>query len=272
MYINVVILKGTDLLFEKRSQQFQEGFQNLLKPDDAFGFLVTALPTNDDIQFDRVFHGRNIVPALDEKWHSVYATQHPNQSTRLVTFLENYDLPWRPRPRAVRANSDSFFWDRYSVSNPQKPITNLHKEINCNGLVEFGLMSSHFYAAPYVHYVSPHLLFATFANLIVQTHRVRLHADQPATPYTIKAMIHVKESPRTIGRPEVEYGGPLGTIDPGNITFPLYELKSVSDATEVLNLFHLDLYHLFGRSLDTEKYHLTIEDWNPDESFEHKER
>ena len=61
-------------------------------------------------------------------------------------------------------------------------------------------MSSHFYAAPNIHYVSPHLLVVTFANLIAQTHRVRLHADQPATPYTIKALIYVKESPRTIGR------------------------------------------------------------------------
>lgn len=41
MYTNVVILEGKDLQFERRSQQFQNGFKHLLKPDDAFGFLVT---------------------------------------------------------------------------------------------------------------------------------------------------------------------------------------------------------------------------------------
>ena len=125
MYTKVVILEGEALQFEKRSQQFQKGFQHLLIPDDAFGFLVTALPANNDIQFDRVFHNRNIVPSLDEEWHGVSATQHSGKKSKLATILDNRSLP-----------------------------------------------------------------------------------------YTIKASMHVKESPKTIGRPGVEFRYPLGMVGP----------------------------------------------------------
>ena len=268
MYTNVVILEGKALQFEKRSQQFQDIFQYLSKPNDAFGFLVTALPTNNDIQFDKVFHNNNILSGLNEEWHGVCEIQQPDQKTTLDTFLDRYPLLWRPRPRAARADSDTYFSNRYPTSNPVKPETNLNKEIHCTGLVELGLMSSRFYSDAYAHYVCPNLLLVTFANLIAQTHRVRLYADRPTTPYTIKASMHVKESPKTIGRPGVEFRYPLGTVGSGITTFPLYTLDDASDATNLLNLFRLDLYHMFGHNLDTDKFHLEIEDWTLDESAE----
>ncbi len=267
MYTNVVILEGIDLQFEERLRQFQNGFRYLSNPDDAFGFLATALPTNNDVQFDRVFHDREIAPSLNENWHGVYARRHPNPDTNLDTFLKNHSLPWRPKPRAARADSDQFFSNRYAASGRSHSKTNLHKEINCAGLVELGLMSSRFYETDdtFARYVSPYLLVATFANLITQIHRVRLHADRPATPYTIRALMHSKGSPRTFGRPGAQFGYDWGTLYPGTIKFPCYSLGDVSDATELLNLFHLDLHHQFGRSLDTEKTYLGIKDWEPHE-------
>ena len=270
MYTKVVILEGKALQFEIRSQNFQNKLQYLSKPNDAFGFLATALPTNNDIRFDHVFHHHNILPGLDENWHDVCEIQQSDQKTKLDPFLYRHTLSWKPRPRAVRADSNQFFSNSYPTGNPVGSDTNLHKEIGCDGLVELGLMSSCFYSGPgeYAHYVSPDLLLVTFANLIAQTHRVRLHADRPTTPYTIKASMLVKESPKTVGSPGVRFGDTLGTFGPGITTFPLYGLNDVDDATNLLNLFRLDLYHTFGHNLDTDKFHLEIEDWTLDESAE----
>lgn len=270
MYTKSVILEGKSLQFEKRSQKFQKSFQHLIVPDDVFGFLATALPTNDDIRFDRVFHNNNILSGFNEKWHSVTQIQQPDRKVTLDTLLDRRSLPWRPQLRAARADSDNYFSSRYPTNDAIRPLTNLHKEINCNGLVEFGLMSSHFHTAPYTHYVSPRLLIVTFANLIAQIHRTRLQADRPTVPYTIKTLIYVKGSSRTIGNPGVEFGDPLAILEPGITTFPPYDLNDVDDATNLLNLFHLDLYHLFGYDLDTDRFQLEIKGWPPDESPKHE--
>lgn len=81
--------------------------------------------------------------------------------------------------------------------------------------------------------------------------------------------MHVNQSPKTIARPGEHFEfDSLGITEPGITTFPLYVLSDVGDATSLLNLFHLDLYHTFGRDLNTEEYQLEVEGWPPDRDAE----
>ena len=269
MYTKVVILEGLDRRFEERTQLFRKELEYLFDPNDAFGILLTAIPRKSDIRFDRVYQNGNLLPELDEEWHHVHERRNDEKQRRLATALDNHTLRWRPKLRAARADSDSFFWNRNSAHTIQPPMTNLYREIHCDGLVELGLVSSRLHMGDYENYVSPYVPLFLFANLITHVCRVRSQAKLPLTPYIVEVSVLVKGSTRIVGNPGLDYY-PLGCFDPGLIVFPRYALNNTNGFLETLNLFHLDLYHSLGRDLDTERISLAIENWPPDKPIEHE--
>ena len=269
MYTKVVVLEGLDRRFEERTQLFRKELEYLIEPNDAFGILMTAIPRKNDIRFDRVYHNGNITPELDEDWHQLYENRNDKKPRRLATALDNHTLQWRPKMRAARANSDSFFWNRNFAYTCQPPITNLYREIHCNGLVELGLVSSRLHTGQFEKYISPHVPLVLFANLITHVSRVRSQAKLPLTPFIVEVSVLVKGSTRIVGNPGLDYY-PSGYFDPGLIVFPRYTLNSTNGFLETLSLFNLDLYHSLGRDLDTDQISIAIENWPPDGPIEHE--
>ena len=254
-------LERLDKKFAERSQIFQKEFNYLTNPDDVIGFRLTAIPVGDDIWFDRVYRPRKLLSHLDEPWRKVYNHGERDGPRELVTSTGISSFHWRPKLRAARGDSDSFFANSGFRNSEVRPRFNVYREVHCEGLIELGLVSHSMHTSPYEKYISSDLPPILFANLISHVHRVRTQAGAPMAEYAVEVTIMVKGTPKFIGRPGPQYGEPLGSIVPGPLEFPRYALADVNDFLATLNLFHRDLFNALSQDIDTDQYPLSMENW-----------
>ena len=262
-------LERLEKVFAKRDSLFQEEFNSLVNPVDAFGVRLSAIPVRDNVWIDRVFHQRRIIPSLDKPWTDVFEHQEGSEPRKLLpTGMHNPSFPWRPVLRGVRGEEieKRFRFLSKTERNSDLPQSILYNEIYCDGIIELGLVVHNSYPNSsdenFKLFIAPDLPLSMFANLITQLHHVRTLAGSPMAEYAVEVIASVKGARRTIGRPDYSFE-PVGTIPSGTLEFPRYSLTDVYDFPDMLNLFFRDLYNALGRDLDTEKRSLSIEGWPP---------
>ena len=130
---------------QERSNQFQQEFDKLETPEEAFGLRLTALPVGEDVRFDDPRQLTALFPSSGDRfpWHSV------KKNGQLIEFefphfsafssLQSY--PWQLRSHDAR-RSDRDGLHKYPPSW-MKCMFN-YQELHCDGLLEFGHISCNY--------------------------------------------------------------------------------------------------------------------------------
>ena len=260
-------LERLDKRLADRAIRFAQEFRYLENPTRSFGVRATAVPVGDDIWFERVYRAREIVAELDEPWRRILLAKKGGAPGKFEVFPEIDPIFWRPMLRAVRADDSSFFSNKRVLNNPA-PEYNGYREVHCDGLVELGFVASRSDSGSYGNYLEPGMPISLLANLIVQAIRVREQAGIPTAEYAIEVQILAKGTTMTVGLPDPQYRFPVGTLDPGSVTFPRYPLGDSAEALDLLNLLRRDLYNALGEDIDTAEDTWTIENWPSREADE----
>ena len=250
-------LERLERRLEERVERFPEEFDKLSDPQNAFGIRMTALPVGDEIRFDRVFSQHHIIEELQEPWRRVIETKSNGEHVDL------HDLPhefkpnfWRPMLRAARAEPDS---NRESA----KRKLSSYREIHCDGLIEWGLLSCE--KSPQEEKTCPLLPdwpIALLANLIAWACRVRNEAGAPMAEYAVEMEICARGPGVKVANPGNNYRLPWpGLLAEGSTKFPRYSLGNTDEVVRLLNLFERDFWNSFGKDIGADEGVLKIENW-----------
>ncbi len=252
-------LEHLELRFAERAKRFQQEFQRLETPDDAWGIRLTAIPVRDDFRIDRVFNQGEIVKEFDEPWHRILF--HQNDAKRPSDGLDTDWFPgyWQPRLRATRAESE------YNFSQTPLPC-NCFREFHCDGLIELGFVSVRIYHRQKNNFpcpMSPDLPIEMFANLAVWADRIRKQVNAPVAEYALEIEIFAMSD--TVG----VYDSTKHPIPPdnpsklplGSTILPRYPLGDSSSILDLLTLFDRDFWNSLGRDVRVGEGTFTIENW-----------
>ena len=230
-------------LFLKRSERFSKEFGHLVTPEDAYGTRLTAIPVENKIRFDRVFHHGNISNGLDMPSLKIRKTNaHKDELKYPDRFLPS---GWQPILRGSRAIS----------SDTPSRLISFH-EVYCDGLVECGYALDH--SAPPNNMdkwpLIPDWPISMFANLAAWANRIRKQASLPTEKYVIEVEL------RSVGSAVPLYNSHSSVLEPGSIVFPKYSLAGTpEDVTEALSCFYRDFWNCFGQDIDDEQNKLEIQ-------------
>ena len=250
-------LEGLERRLQERAEQLPGEFDKLGDPQNSFGIRMTALPVGDEIRFDRVFSQHHIIEELQEPWRSVIETKANGEQVNLD------DLPhqiqpnfWRPMLRAARAETDS-------NHEPAKRKLSSYREIHCDGLIEWALLSCE--TSPMEEKTCPFLPnwpIVLLANLIAWAHRVRDVAGAPMAEYAVEIELCARGPRVKIANLSNNHRLPwLGLLAEGSMNFPRYSLTNADEAVRLLNRFKRDFWNSFGKDVGADDGVLTIENW-----------
>ena len=254
------IARGLERLDERlsvRRNRFQQEFECLKIPADAYGIRFTAMPIGEEIRIDRVFHRRAIVSEFNEPWRKIYIKQD-NQEPYLLSDMgiSFANVQCRPMLRAAREESD---WGSGNMNR----LYNSYRELHCDGLIEIGFVSCIKFPDLGGKLSLPRGLPAiVFANLVAWADRVRNQALASTAEYVLEAEI------RAIGSPvDITYDNRLISpiiLQPGLIKFPRYSLGNPEEISELITLFYRDFWNSLGKDIDTGGLTFEIEGWRDD--------
>lgn len=253
-------LERLESWLDKRSQRFDEEFKRLKNPEIAYGLRFTALPVGEEIRFDRVFREGRLVKDLEEPWHKI----RNESTTRQLNDPGIRSSPWQPKLRAARQDwCDGDYYVNQSV--------NIYREIHCDGLLEFGVVSA-FEPSDDTNKLSlsPDWLIVFPGNLAIWADRIRNQARAPTAEYALDVEI------RAIGRPVMVLTGNAGpswkpssspsmvqtsgTLQPGSIKFPRYSLDDFNEIPALLESFNCDFWNSIGLDIGNAERILAIQD------------
>ena len=250
-------LERLDKRLSGRSERFQQEFECLEDPKNAFGIRFTAMPVGDEVRFDRVLHHSAIVKELKEPWREVLLLEGNNEpyvidDKRILSF----GARCQPMLRAAREESD---WGSSDI----KRSYNSCRELHCDGLIEIGFVSCLTDSDRGSKlYLPPGLLTVIFANLVVWADRIRNQALAPTAEYAIEGEIRAIGAPVGVVDDYRFINTPYATIlRPSLINFPRYSLGNPGEISELIALFYRDFWNSLGKDVDTEKCTFTIKDW-----------
>ena len=236
-------LERLERRLRERSERFQQEFDRLQTPEDAFGIRLTATPVGEEIQIDRVFHQSSIINEFSMQWRTVKRQLNFNRHT-LVSPFNPPSSDWRPILRGTRA-------ERYS--DRSKHSNNYYRELHCDGLVELGIVvcSAEFRSEPLF---SPDWIVVMFANVAVWADHVRKQADAPTTEYALEVEISVA------GDAVLAYEDVFPSdLTLPNVIFPRYPLNDYTEIPRLLTSFELDCWNSFHKDISTEQGTLEIQ-------------
>ena len=243
----------------ERSERFQQEFDRLETPDDAFGIRLTAAPIGDEIQFDRVFHQSKLIQEFDISWRTV-SRQSVKGEQNLESPLDFSPLYWRPILRGARGEIDP---GPVRVNQPHVGYGELH----CDGLIELGFLSagSHFRTFCF----PPDWPTVMFANLAVWADHIRKQALAPTTEYALEVEIRTLGAQILVGHNNIfsqaRFAGASGLRETyprlSNLMFPRYLLNSPDEISKLLALFERDFWNSLGKDVGTEEGTFSIEGW-----------
>ena len=227
----------------ERSERFQQEFDCLETPEDAFGIRLTATPVGEEIQIDRVFHQGSIINEFSIQWRTVSRQRNFNRHTLVSPFNTPFS-DWRPILRGTRAEH---------YSDRSKHSYNYYRELHCDGLVELGIVlcSAEFRSKPLF---SPDWLVVMFANVAVWADHVRKQADAPTMEYALEVEI------RVAGDAVLPHEELFPTdITLPNVIFPRYPLNDPDEIPRLLTSFELDCWNSFHKDMSTGQGTLEIQ-------------
>ena len=226
--------RGTERLenqLKEREEIFQQEFDRLSRPDDAFGIRATAIPIGDEIGFERVYGRQSLYrPAFEI---SLFGT---------VSRIDAKDPSlWRPMLRSARAESGSYRKElRHSC---------YYELIQHEGLVECASFSC-------IEAIDPSHALTLFAATAIWSDHVRNEAGLPTIEYAIDVEVYSKGQGISV-RVGSNYrriahmfsDEELGRIDQGRTSFPRYSLADQSEIPRIVELFERDFWNLIGKDI-----------------------
>ena len=242
------LARGTERLerrLQERSRKFEEEFQRLETPDDAFGFRMTAVPVGDEIRFEAVYTGGNLIEELRPPEIEIRRGLN-NRDSRLRTIRNSYGMhfdDWRPMLRAARVE-DSHGRDRRAVRFA-------YAEIHADGLLEWGFVSNRLICHPYTPESPQESKFdsetpvSTLAGLLVWANRVRQRASAPGAEYAVQPQLRVTAVSVNVGGNDDSVV--VGSIKRDDTDFPLYPLEASGEIDETVSRFETDFWNNFGK-------------------------
>ena len=238
-------LERLDKRLMERSEHFQQEFKRLKTPNDAYGIRMTAASVDNEIWFDRVFHQRTIKVELDRQWHTI--VRPSNENRRDFVFDYPGELPpryWRPILRGARAELDNDY-----------ALTGLpyyaYKELHCDGLLEFGFVTSNTQCFP------PNWPIVIFLNLAIWAEYVRNQADAPTAEYALEVEICVRGGNIAVRNPSATRP-PSEILQSGTTRFPRYSLGDSDEILELLRFFYRDFWNNLGQDYSYDENELII--------------
>ena len=239
-------LERLDKKLRERAARFENEFERLTSPDDAYGIRITAVPVGDDIRLPTICRPYfKLVEGLNTP--SVRVTrQLPDQEPTVVDGLGNLHSVghsgWNPQLRAAR-------------SRPRHDCTEFtyqsYLELHCDGLVEFGWLAV-------IEDLNKEPLYSDYAvrelaNVICWADTLRRYADVGRVEYAVRVAVHVTgervlvlpgtSRPWAFGR-----GESAGQLSRGVTALPKYSVDEVSDAAALLSMLENDLCNAGGKA------------------------
>lgn len=254
-------LESVERQLRRRSERFSAEFKCLRMPDKAYGIRVTAVPVGSDVRFNQVFREYSLSHGLLEPWHAISLMSASTQTELKCPALAG---PWRPMLRAARNE----YYTRNAVLDLQ-----IYREINCDGLVEIGLVKcvdnrDRYQRGPQIYNGWPIVLFS---NLLVWADRVRVQAQSPTVEYAVEVEthirgegvliagydgidLHVSNSASDSSSGSVRYPGEL-------LTGPSYSLREQSSIADLIATFDRDFWNSVGHDVGLDERRFLIHGW-----------
>ena len=233
-------LERLDKRLSERSKRFGHEFERLVSSDDAFGCRFTAVPTHDDIEFDRVFRNDSLAGGFNFPWRNILLDGRP------IIGVSCGPRSWRALLRGARSDNRMPEVEHNEEGRliPKKIDRNFFHEIHCDGLVEFcGLHVSRWEHQSF----PPRWLFVMFGNLLLWVKDVRRLSHPVSAEYLVEVELYMtSRSPLPID----EHGDAYWRPENPNQKFPHYVISGDSDVVEVFGRFYRDVYHLVGQDMD----------------------
>ena len=159
-----------------------------------------------------------------------------------------------------RVNGDDGSWLKVS------PYTRkFRREIHCDGLIEWGLLScerSPKHGEEKTCPFPPHWPILQLANLIAWAHRVRIEAGAPTAEYALDIQIRVRGHATKVMNPVWNGRMPwLALLAEGSTDFPRYSLRDTDEAVRLIRLFKRDFWNSFGKDIGANEGEFEIENW-----------
>ena len=239
-------LEQLDKKLRERAAKFENEFERLTSPDDAYGIRITAVPVGDDISLPTICRPYfKLVEGLNTP--SVRVTRRlPDQEPTVVEGLGNRHrvghTGWNPQLRAAR-------------SRPRHDLPDFryhgYLELHCDGLVEFGWLAV-------IEDVNKEPLYSDYAvrelaNVICWADTLRRYADVGRVEYAVQVAIHVTGEKVFVlpgsnsgWASAVRRGHLAGELSRGVTEMPRYALDDLSDAGALLSMLEHDLCNAGG--------------------------
>ncbi len=242
------LARGTERLerrLQERSSKFEEEFQRLENPDDAFGFRMTAVPVGDEIRFGSVYTGGNLIEELRPPEVEISrGSNNPNSPLRTIRSSHGMHFQdWRPMLRAARVQ-ESHDVDR-------RPVRYAYAEIHADGLLEWGFVMNRPIRGPYTPgnpdetYFDSETPVSTLARLLVWADRVRQRAAAPGAEYAVQPQFRVTADSVIVL--DADNSTVVGSIKRNDTDFPLYPLEASDEIDKTVSRFERDFWNYFGQ-------------------------
>ena len=249
-------INDLDQMFSARSEHFQQEFQHLKDPENAFGIRFTAIPMRDEIHLDSLFCCGTIVGKLKEPSPRIFI-QKAKSNKRILDDMQYFSgggFIWHTIPHGVRQVP--------AVGDTKFPV-HTYRELHSNGLVEMGFISD-FRPRDYGDELclSSDLPIFVFANLAAWADRIRSQASVPTVEYVIEMEIRTKGKGVILAH---DYANAIfairnGTIFPPRVKRSLRcQLGNSEKIPECVASFYRDFWGLFSNFGYAEKAVFTIE-------------
>lgn len=224
-------LERLEKRLSERSKRFQEEFGHIERRENVVGIRMTAIPVADEIRFDRVFERSRLVRKLDAEWRTVAKGDGGRDLLKPPDFPPSF---WRPLLRGARAQHEA------PVAG-FLPTYFSYREIYCDGLLEFGLVSVVDEERYFLH---PDWPLVMFANLASWADHVRKEGGAPTVEYALEV------ETRNVGnagfvRSDSGLWLPGHHMPPKlpNAKFPTYPLNEPEAISDLLAWFNRDFWN-----------------------------
>ena len=233
-------LERIERQLSNRSERFTREFERLTSTDNPFGCRFTAVPTNEDIYFDRVFQNGTLLQGFCLPWRDVLLNGRP------ITEITCGPGSWKALLRGARSEHRVPGLEPNAQGQliPKKVDWNFFHEIHCDGLIEFGGLHGPNWE---YQYFPPKWLYIMFGNLLLWVDSVRHLARSISAEYVLEVELYMpSRTPLPIDEYRDTYWPPYSP----NEKLPYYVINGDASIQDVLVTFYRDTLNLVGRDVD----------------------